>query len=118
MIDNIVPFEDSNKGFNTMVTSIVDNFLHSHKAITEQKGIQIAGVFFVLAIYNHTNTISYWGLLDMETMPDEDIYTETRRRFLAANMILGASTIQGYGILDLAQVISRQVTPLSKPPKS
>lgn len=105
--DNIVPLQpgsDSNANFDTMIGEIVSGFLQVKAA-----NGPAAGDFFVMVIYGRDERITYWGLLDLSEMCEEDIYTEMAQRFRAGRDAIGVGAVRGYGILDIGTVLYRHV---------
>jgi|SRR5882672_2931049 len=105
--DGIVPLpldSDSNANFETMIGEIVSGFLK----VKTMNG-PAAGDFFVMAIYGFDRHVTYWGVLDLAEMCEEDIYTEMSRRFRAGRDALGVGYICGYGIVDIGSVLHRHV---------
>lgn len=85
-------------------------------AITGHKTVPGVGDFYVPAICNTDGNVSYWGILDFTLTPEEDLFIEIERRFLAATQLLGQENIAGFGIVTLGAVIHR--APFAPPQRS
>jgi hypothetical protein len=63
--------------------------------------------FQVIAVKDSENRTSFWGVIDLKTTPEEDVYLEATRRYCAAVHSIGLGNIQFFGMIDISQVITR-----------
>ena len=90
-----------------MVKSVLDR---------RSRGVPI-GDLFVPAVKHKGGKISYWGIIDFEELPEEDIYVEVRRRFYGACLALenDFQEILEIGMVNVGMVINK-IPPF--PPKT
>lgn len=93
--------EDSHENLRAMSDDMVAQALRTRRLNN------IDADFFVLAVmYGTDKRVSYWGVLDFKTMPEEDLYVEAYRRFHAAMHEI-EEPVHGYGIVEVGMVLNR-----------
>lgn len=92
--------------FDDMVNNMVEGFKANWHHVRSMQGYS---GFYVPTVTVKNGQISYWGILDIENMAEEDIYIEVWRRFFSAVDHLGERNITGFGIVDLNLIV--QVVP-------
>ena len=93
---------DPTPEFLAMIEGTVTGWLKKYHSLP------VKPEFFVVAVRSENRTTSYWGLIDMLTTPEEDLYIEFERRFYCAYRTLGEHTLVGMGIFDIDYITGRK----------
>lgn len=92
--------------FLKRVEGITRGFLAA-KHTMDQHGHQDIG-FYAITVCDYDGKVSYWGLIDTQTTPEEDIYTMIDSYLYAAMRTMGERNIKGCGIVSINSVVKRQ----------
>lgn len=95
--------------FRSMISDTVENWIKHD----DQLGNHTQ--FIVTAVQEKDGRRSYWGLIDVQETPKEDLFVEIERRFYCAYRTIGEDNIHGFGIMDVLAVLDR--VPLPRPPQ-
>lgn len=107
---DITNYDGSKDSRDHMIHVTVDKVLDDRQRF----GRKSVGDFFVVVIFEKNKRLSYWGIIDFETIPEEDIYLEVARRFDGAGKVLHDRAI-GFGLVDMISVLQRTVDPPELP---
>ncbi len=93
--------------FYVMLDNTLAEFNHFAQGDTE---------FLVLAIQQPDGHTGVWGVIDLRTVPEEDVYTEICRRATGAFMVLGGERVAAVGLYDIRALLQRAPLPKPRPP--
>ena len=94
--------------FKAMIHGMVEAWIQHEKRSPEPSQ------FIVISVQERDGRVSYWGLIDAQTTPEEDLYVEVERRAYCGYRTIGQEKIWGCGMLDIFSVLDRD--PLPWPP--
>lgn len=95
--------------FTERVNRLVKIMLDQRRAMPD------IGDFLVPTVITAEGKISYWGILDLAIMPEEDAYIEAAARFYSAVQCLHEHNIMDFGLVNMSSVIGRNPFPKAPP---
>lgn len=92
-------------GFQEQVRHIAENFVQHYKNTPDH------GDFYSVSILDINDNVSHWGIIDMATIPEEDVYISLLKRWYAGVRNLEDHEIKMLQLLDVRMVVARAPIP-------